>query len=197
MTKIQIRYILVFSFLLATLLSGNSPIIKSSESKSYDKFSLSDYNNKLYSLEDFTNKKAIVIMFVSTNCPVSNAYNGRMAQIEKDLGDEFAFVGINSNKNENIAEIKQHAADNNLKFVILKDSNNVVADKFEASFTPEVYVLNNDLELLYHGRIDDSRKIENVSVSDLRNALNEIKLGKKISVTETKAFGCSIKRVSK
>lgn len=197
MTKIQIRYILVFSFLLATLLSGSSPIIKSSESKSYDKFSLSDYNNKLYSLEDFTNKRAIVIMFVSTNCPVSNAYNGRMAQIEKDLGDEFAFVGINSNKNENIAEIKQHAADNNLKFVILKDSNNVVADKFEASFTPEVYVLNNDLELLYHGRIDDSRKIENVSVSDLRNVLNEIKMGKKISVTETKAFGCSIKRVSK
>jgi hypothetical protein len=55
--------------------------------------------------------------------------------------------------------------------------------------------LNSNFEILYHGRIDDSRREENVTSQDLRNALDEILGGKIVSVTETKAFGCSIKRV--
>ena len=68
---------------------------------------------------------------------------------------------------------------------------------FEASFTPEIYVLNNNFEKLYHGRIDDSRRIEKVEVNDLTNVLNEIMDGKEITIKETKAFGCTIKRVKK
>jgi len=79
----------------------------------------------------------------------------------------------------------------------LKDFRNIIADKFKASFTPEVYVLNSDFELLYHGRIDDSRKIKNVKSEDLRKALDEILAGKEVSVKNTKAFGCTIKRVEK
>ena len=70
-----------------------------------------------------------------------------------------------------------------------------VADIFEASFTPEIYVLNPDFKLLYHGRIDDSRKRGKVSKQDLRNTLDKILSGKEVSVKETKAFGCTIKRV--
>ena len=197
MDKMKKTYILTFSALLVILLTGSYLLKNNSEQKVYESFSLYDSFNKLYSIEDFANKKAIVIIFVSTQCPVSNAYNSRMETLNKDFGSEFSIIGINSNKQEDIAKIKQHAADNNLNFVILKDSNNVIADKFEASATPEVYVLNNNLEQLYHGRIDDSRKNENVEVSDLRNVLSEIKAGKDISVSETKAFGCSIKRVKK
>ena len=71
------------------------------------------------------------------------------------------------------------------------------ANKFNASVTPEVYVLNNEFQQLYHGRIDDSRKKNKVEKQDLRNVLDEIIAGKKVSVKETKAFGCSIKRVKK
>ena len=78
---------------------------------------------------------------------------------------------------------------------MLKDSSNIIADKFNASFTPEVYVLNNEFVQLYHGRIDDSRRESDIEVSDLRNALNEIKEGKQVSIKKTKAFGCTIKRV--
>jgi len=82
-------------------------------------------------------------------------------------------------------------------FVILLKYNNKIADVFDASFTPEIYVLSSKYELLYHGRIDDSRKKNKVEKQDLRNALDEILVGKKVSVNETKAFGCSIKRVKK
>ncbi len=167
------------------------------DTKKYDNFSLYDFNKKLYSFEDFANKNGIVVLFVATQCPVSNAYNSRMAELYNHFKDDFSFVGINSNKQEDIEEIKTHANENNLDFVILKDSNNVIADNFEASFTPEIYILNNNFEQLYHGRIDDSRKEENVEVEDLKKALMEIKDGKEVLVKETKAFGCSIKRVNK
>ena len=169
-----------------------------SDKKVFDDFRLQDYTGKFYSLSDFKNSKAIVIIFVSTQCPVSNDYNSRMEKIHKEYSEKgITFIGINSNKEETVEEIKEHAKKNNLSFIILKDFRNIIADKFKASFTPEVYVLNSDFELLYHGRIDDSRKIKNVKSEDLRKALDEILAGKEVSVKNTKAFGCTIKRVEK
>jgi peroxiredoxin len=166
------------------------------DSTQYENFSLYDYDNNLHSLKDFTTKKGIVVMFIATQCPVSNEYNSRMAELYEAYKENFSIIGINSNKQEDIEEIKNHAADNALNFIILKDSNNVIADMFEASFTPEVYVLNNNYELLYHGRIDDSRRISGVQVRDLKNALDEIANGSDVTVKKTKAFGCTIKRVN-
>jgi len=161
-------------------------------------FTLKDYNGKSYSLADFNKSKAIVVMFVATQCPVSNAYNTRMAALFNDYKDKhIAFVGINSNKQENISEIKQHAIDHHLDFPILKDWDNLVADEFKATVTPEIFVLNSDFGLLYHGRIDDSRREKNVESYDLRKALDKILAGEKVVNTETKAFGCSIKQVEK
>jgi len=183
--------IFVTVFFLSTI-KANDDAIKKAEN-----FKLKDYNGKEYQLSDFKNSKAIVIIFIATQCPVSNAYNSRMEKIYEEYKNKgVAFIGINSNKQESIDEIKEHAKKNNLNFVILKDVNNIIADKFKASVTPEVYVLNSEFEILYHGRIDDSRKEEEVKSEDLRNALNEILQGKKVSKTETKAFGCTIKRVN-
>lgn len=188
------RLLIILSMILFFFLSISSI---SQNAKKYENFSLYDYNEKLHSLEDFANKKGIVVLYIGTQCPVSNAYNSRMAKLYNQYKDDFSFIGINSNKQEDIKEIKTHASENDLDFVILKDSNNVIADKFEASFTPEIYILNNNFEQLYHGRIDDSRKVENVEVEDLKKAITEIKAGKAVSMKETKAFGCSIKRVGK
>ncbi|MGK9369237.1 thioredoxin family protein [Melioribacter sp. Ez-97] len=162
-----------------------------------ENFKLKDYNGKEYQLSDFKDSKAIVIMFIATQCPISNAYNSRMVELYNDYKDKgVSFVGINSNKQESVEEIKEHAKENGFEFVILKDEKNVIADKFGASVTPEIYVLNSDFEILYHGRIDDSRKEDEVKTRDLRIALDEILAGKKVSNPKTKAFGCTIKRVN-
>ena len=178
--------------LLSTVFAGSDNTVV------YNNFSLNDYNGKEFSLSDFKESKAIVIMFIATQCPVSNDYNERMAKVYAEYKDKgVTFLGINSNKQEDMEEIKEHAAENGLDFIILKDNNNVIADVFEASFTPEIYVLSPGFELLYHGRIDDSRKKSNVEKQDLRLALDEILAGKEVSVKQTKAFGCTIKRVKK
>ncbi len=162
----------------------------------YENFTLPGIDGKKYSLSDFKDYKAIVIIFVSTQCPVSNDYNSRMEKLFQEYSKQgIAFIGINSNKEETVEEIKEHSRKNNLTFLILKDYENKIADIFKASYTPEVYVLNSNFELLYHGRIDDSRKIKNVKQEDLKNVLEEILAGKEVTVKETKAFGCTIKRV--
>jgi AhpC/TSA family. len=164
--------------------------------KKIENFTLSDYNSVQHSLTDYKSSKAIVLMFIATQCPVSNAYNERMVQLCKDYTSKgVAFIGINSNKQEGADEIKEHAQDHGFVFPILKDNNNTIADKLGASVTPEIFVLNSKFEILYHGRIDDSKKEAKVSSKDLRTALDEILTGKPLEINETKAFGCSIKRV--
>ena len=161
-----------------------------------ENFTLKDYYGKEHSLSDYKDSKAIVIMFIATECPVSNAYNSRMEDIYKNYNQKnVAFIGINSNKAESVERIREHAKEKGQTFTILKDEKNIIADKFEASFTPEVYVLNGNFELLYHGRIDNSKNESDVVSNDLENTLNEILAGKEVSKKETKAFGCTIKRI--
>jgi len=182
--------------LLSVALHPNNYLKNSTPGEKFKGFTLTDYEGNQHSLSDYTESKAIVIMFIATQCPVSNAYNSRMEKIYKDYkGKDVTFLGINSNKSEDVTEIKEHAKDNGLTFPILKDEKNIIADEFEASYTPEIYVLNNEFELLYHGRIDNSRRESEVNSTDLRNALDEILEGKKVSNPETKAFGCTIKRI--
>lgn len=159
-------------------------------------FTLSDPTGAEHSLSDLKGGKGTVIIWVSTKCPVSNAYNERMAALHEGYTSRgFEFVGINSNKAEEPAEIASHADENGLTFPILKDENNVIADKYGASVTPEVYVLDPDGVLLYHGRIDDSQRESSVTSKDLEEALDAILAGKPVPKAESKAFGCSIKRV--
>ena len=182
--------------ILSIALLPNNYLNNSAPGDKYEIFTLTDYEGNKHSLSDYTESKAIVIMFIATKCPVSNDYNSRMEKVFIDYKDkEVSFLGINSNKSEDISEIGIHAKDNQLTFTILKDEKNIIADKFDASFTPEIFVLSNDFELLYHGRIDDSRRESEVKATDLRNALDEILSGKSVSKPETKAFGCTIKRI--
>jgi peroxiredoxin len=192
--------ILKFFFSLAALVAvyylSIAACVNYSSPEKIDDFTLADVNGNRHSLSDFKDSKAIVIIFVATECPVSNDYNSRMESIFKKYGqEEIAFLGINSNKAETVEMIKEHAEEKDLTFTILKDEKNIIADMFEASFTPEVYVLNSDFNILYHGRIDNARKESEVETKDLENALNEILAGKEVVKKETKAFGCSIKRI--
>lgn len=160
-------------------------------------FTLIDINKVEHSLSDYNDSEAILVIFVATRCPVSNAYNTRMVELYNQYNDKnIAILGINSNKQEDLSECKEHAEKHGFEFPVLKDEKNVIADMFEASVTPEAYVLKpGTYEILYHGRIDDSRDEGGVEVKDLANALDEILSGGSVSVARTKAFGCTIKRI--
>lgn len=138
-----------------------------------------------------------VIMFIATQCPISNDYNERMKAVYNDYAPKgVKFVAINSNHTEPAEEVEQHRAKNGFQFAVYKDPENKIADRFAAQVTPEVFVLDRNGTIRYHGYIDDSRKGE-VKHQGLRLALDAILAGKEPERAETKAFGCTIKRVKK
>ena len=160
-------------------------------------FKLPDVNGKEHSLKSLMGKNGAVVIFVATKCPVSNAYNDRMEKLAQDYKAKgISVIGINSNVSELAAEIKSHATDNKLTFAILKDNGNRIADRLGATRTPEVYVLDGSMKLVYHGRIDNSQKVEAITSNDVRDALDEILAGKPVTKTGGAAFGCTIKRAS-
>ena len=162
-----------------------------------DDFKLADASGKEHSLKSLMGAKGTVILFVATKCPVSNNYNERMEKLAQDYKAKgINVIGINSNKTEAAAEVKSHAAERGLTFPILKDEGNKIADRWGATRTPEAYVLDANMKLVYHGRIDNSQKVEGITSNDLRDALDELAAGKAITKTGGAAFGCTIKRVA-
>ena len=160
-----------------------------------DDFTLPDVDNKEHSLKSLAGKNGTVLLFIAVQCPVSNAYNERMAKLAEDYNAKgIAVIGINSNVAEDAAAVKAHAAEHKLSFPILKDPGNKIADRLGAAVTPEAYFIDANNKLLYHGRIDNSRNAAQVESNDLRNALDSALAGKAVEKTEAKAFGCSIKR---
>lgn len=159
-------------------------------------FTLPSHDGEEISLSQFKSSKAVVLIFVSTKCPVSNAYNERMVALAAAYQPQnVQFLGINANKAETLEEMATHARDHQWNFPVLKDAGNKVADLLSASVTPEVFVVDPSGKLRYHGRIDDSQDAAAVKSNDLREALDALLAGKELARTEAKAFGCSIKRV--
>lgn len=181
------------AFMTATIFSGaktnDFPI-----GTTLEEFKLKDTEGTEKSYKDLAGEKATVIVFLSAQCPVVKAYNARIKQLAEDYKDKgINVIGMNSNSTESLEWVKKHAAEN-YPFPVLIDTDNVIADKLVANSTPEVYVFDKDKKLVYHGAIDNDRSGENITNNFLRTALDEHLAGKTISKSETRAFGCSIKR---
>jgi peroxiredoxin len=174
--------------------------------KPVEPFTLLDVHKKeVVSLADLSakDKRAVAVLFIATQCPVSNAYNERMEALHKAYAKKgIQFVGINSNRQEPVAEIVDHAKKHGLTFPILKDTDNKIADLYHASVTPEVFLLEAQKNgkgpqfvLRYHGWIDDRQDESKITSRDFQTALDAFLAGKDVPKAETKAFGCAIKRV--
>ena len=136
-----------------------------------------------------------VVLFISTECPISNAYNDRMIALYRDFSDRVRFIFVNSNDNESASDVEQHRRQVSFPFSVYKDPGNVTADAFGAQLTPEAFVIDSAGIIRYHGAIDDQRNPARVRVAGLRRALDAILNSRKVEPEQTKAFGCTIKRV--
>jgi peroxiredoxin len=186
--------------LAAALLAGALPALAAGPQigAPAPNFTLRTVDGKTFSLAEVVGShKAVVVMFIATKCPYSNAYNDRM----RDMAAAYAkqgilFAGINSNKSEPADEVVAHAKQHGFAFPLMKDPDNKVADLYDARHTPEIFVVDPEGKLRYHGRIDENYEdASRVTSPDLKNALDSMLAGRQIARTETKAFGCTIKRV--
>jgi peroxiredoxin len=135
-----------------------------------------------------------VVVFMSTRCPVSNAYNERMNAVYQDYSAKgVRFLFVNANFNESVEDMAAHVKAHDLKFPVYKDDGNATADRFGASVTPEAFVIAGDV-IRYHGSIDDAQNPARVQKQNLRLALDAVLASQPVTTAETKAFGCTIKR---
>lgn len=162
-------------------------------------FTLKDAAGTSYTLYKLSEKKpATVIMFLATQCPIVTDYVERIDNLVKTYGEKnVQFVGINSNRQENIKEISEYSEKYGFEFTVLKDPENNIADYFGARRTPEVFLLDAKRMLRYMGAIDNSPK--EPTKHYLQNALDLMIAGENIpkESKKTRAVGCTIKRVRK
>jgi peroxiredoxin len=137
-----------------------------------------------------------VVTFIATQCPVSNSYNQRMSDLYKDYtAKNVKFIFVNANRSEPASEVREHAQRVGFPFAVYKDPDNILADRFDAQVTPENFVIDSSGVIRYHGAVDDNMNESRVHTRTLRAALDALLAGKPLPSAETKAFGCTIKRV--
>ena len=141
-----------------------------------------------------------VVCFLGAECPLARLYGPRL----NAMADEFAsrgvrFVGINSNRQDSLEDVRSYVSDHEIAFPIDKDYQNVVADQFGARRTPEVFVTDATLTIRYRGRIDDQYEPglsrTKPSRRELRVALYELLAGRPVSQPANEPTGCLIGRV--
>ena len=124
--------------------------------KPVEDFKLRSHLGREWSLSDFADKKVVVIAFLGTECPLAKLYGPRLAELHQQFDEKgVAFIGINSNTQDSNTELGNYVERYKISFPMLKDVGNHVADAMHAERTPEVFVLDQDRKVRYHGRIDN------------------------------------------
>lgn len=199
--SLPIRHLLLIALVFpAPLLAAESPRPAAALGTTISDFSLNAASGKTWSLKDHADQSIIVVVFMGTECPLMKLYAPRLAKMATEFADAgVTFVGINSNQQDGLAEIGNYARTHGIKFPLLKDPGNRVADQFGAARTPEVFVLDAQRQVRYHGGIDDQYHYgiqrNRADHNYLRDAVTSLVAGTAIAIKETDAIGCHIGRI--
>lgn len=162
---------------------------------------LTDISGTEISLKEAKKQNGLLVMFSCNTCPFVVKNQERTKEIcTYAQGKNIGVVILNSNEayrtgTESPEEMKSYAKAQGYNWNYVVDVNSEMADAFGANRTPEVYLFNKDLKLVYHGAIDNNPSDANsVTRKHLQIAIDETVEGKAVSMTETKSVGCGIKR---
>ena len=164
-------------------------------------FDLPDARGQRFKSEQFLNKP-MVIFFFGTECPLVKLYVADLPKLARNENfKELQWIGINANQHDSLAEIQQFSKSNQLDGLpipLLKDPGNVVADRFAAQRTPEVFLFDANHRLQYRGAIDDRYHYgQQKPQPDHRYLIDAIKSllnDESVAVSKTDAIGCLIGR---
>lgn len=163
-------------------------------------FSLKAVDGKTYCLKDFGGAKALVVIFSCNHCPYVVAYEDRMVQIQKDYaakGVRLAVINSNdaaSHPEDSFPAMVKRAEEKGFNFPYLHDESQAVAKAYGATNTPHLFVFDAQRKLAYTGKIDDNwQDPKAVKQQFLRDALDDLVVGKPVRQAFTHAIGCTIK----
>lgn len=151
------------------------------------------------SLDDLKDKKAYVVVFTTTTCPLVERYMPKLKRLdEKYRGQGVQFIGVNVGPSETVQDAAEQALEFGISFHVGKDVNNECVDKLGVERTPEVVVLDKGRRIVYRGRIDDQQRVggarPNATSEDLQNAIEDVLAGRPVKTQSTTVDGCLITR---
>ena len=163
-------------------------------------FKLQDFRGKEHALADYAQSKLVVLAFLGTECPLARLYGTRLAKLADEYQDRgVTFLGINANVQDSLTEIAAYARAHDIKFPLLKDVGNKLADALASERTPEIFMLDEDRVVRYRGRVDDQYGVgfirEAPQRHDLKAALDDLLAGKPVTTPATEPVGCHIGRI--
>ncbi len=165
-------------------------------------FTLPDtVSGNTFSLEQLKGNEATVIMFICNHCPYVVHVNSELVKLAGDyISKGVKFVAISSNDAASYPDdapdkMKEAAVKLKYPFPYLYDETQEVAKAYDAACTPDFYIFDKDLKLVYRGQLDDSRPKNNIPLSgrDMREALDNLLSGKQIAELQRPSIGCNIK----
>ncbi|WP_327018111.1 thioredoxin family protein [Croceibacter atlanticus] len=154
-----------------------------------------------YSLEDIKGTKGTVVMFICNHCPFVKHVNDELVRTANDYRvTGFGFVAINSNDIEKYPQdhpdlMWKTAREENYPFPYLFDATQDVAKAYKAACTPDFFVFDAELKLVYRGQLDNSRPGNGIPVNgrDLRESLDNILNNNPQRKDQKPSIGCNIK----
>lgn len=165
-------------------------------------FKLRGTDGKTYSLIDFSESKALLVVFICNHCPYVKARIGDLVQIQSKFSiDELATIGINSNdpnyENEGFDNMIKFGKEYKLNFPYLIDETQTIARSYGAVCTPDPFLFDDNRKLAYHGRINDAVDPQmSPKIPILENNVMRLISGNAIEKNFFPSIGCSIKWIS-
>ena len=165
-------------------------------------FTLTDsVTNNLLSLSELRGEKGTVVMFICNHCPFVVHVNEEIVRVANDYRvTGFGFVAISSNDAEKYPEdapnkMWEHARSQHYPFPYLYDETQEVAKAYDAACTPDFYVFDAEMKLVYRGQLDNSRPGNGIPTNgrDLREALDNILNNNGQRKDQKPSIGCNIK----
>lgn len=147
--------------------------------------------------------KAVVLLFISTDCPISNAYAPEVNRIAAEYGPRGVVLRLVYADIDVTAEVaRQHLADYRYSMQAVFDPEQKLASRLGATITPEAFLVGADGKTAYRGRIDDlfpalGKRRQQPTERDLRNALDSFLAGKPVAKSVTQAVGCYLPTLKK
>lgn len=165
-------------------------------------FSLPDsVSGEIVSLADFSDKTALLVMFLCNHCPYVQHIREELSRFARDYAyADLAIVAVSSNDideypSDSPVAMKQEAETYGYTFPYLFDEDQSVAKSYTAMCTPDFFLFGPERRLVYRGRFDESRPNTGVPVTgkDLRAAVDALLAGEEVSEDQYPSMGCSIK----
>ena len=165
-------------------------------------FNLTDVvSGDAISLDTFTGKSALLVMFISVHCPFVKHVQTQLAQIGKDYASQgLGIVGISPNDIEKYPDdapehLQALAHAEGFNFPLCCDPSQAVAKVYTAACTPDFFLFDAQRHLAYRGQLDDSRPSNGKPVTgqDLRHAIESLLAGKEVDPNQRPSIGCNIK----